>query len=113
MPFAGHVPSAVPLERALQAGYRSIEHLTGYDAALADASQSATLVAATRRAGVWNAPTLSIFENFVLGADSLGHRPEARYIDDERLEIWREEIGGASVSKEQVVARGRLIKALH
>jgi imidazolonepropionase-like amidohydrolase len=115
MPFAGHVPPAVPLERALAAGYRSIEHLTGYDTALTDPSRIPALVAATRRAGVWNAPTLSYLENIILGADSLAQRPEARYIDDERLEIWRGEVGGgrALVSKEQLAAHGRLIKALH
>src|SRR5690606_24871465 len=37
MPFAGHVPSAVGVHRAIEAGYASIDHLDGYaEAAVRD-----------------------------------------------------------------------------
>ena len=43
MPFAGHVPEAVGLMRALEARYRSIDHLDGYvEALVPDASGSQT-----------------------------------------------------------------------
>jgi imidazolonepropionase-like amidohydrolase len=70
----GHVPTAVPVLHALEAGQRSIEHLTGYDRAVsrqgrtgtwgwvdADVSRFASLAQATAQTGAWNCPTLAIF----------------------------------------------------
>ena len=75
IPFAGHVPAAVGLMRALDAGYASIDHLDGYVEALTpnpaaesqffgtnlmsavDESKVAPLVAASKAAGVWQVPT--------------------------------------------------------
>jgi imidazolonepropionase-like amidohydrolase len=70
----GHVPLAVDVRHALEAGLRSVEHLTGYDRAVsitgqggtwawidADTARYAGLIAATRRAGAWNCPTLAIY----------------------------------------------------
>ncbi|HSN27412.1 MAG TPA: amidohydrolase family protein [Kofleriaceae bacterium] len=77
----GHVPFAVPLAHALQAGQASIEHLTGYaeaierdDSPIRRAKRSATtliqrwlymdpvklsdVAALTARSGTWNVPTL-------------------------------------------------------
>ncbi|MEP6765371.1 MAG: amidohydrolase family protein [Gemmatimonadaceae bacterium] len=72
--FAGHVPTAVPIQHALQSGMKSIEHLSGYDRQLsashnvgtwgwADANfdSAKELVAKTVASGVWNVPTLSIY----------------------------------------------------
>jgi imidazolonepropionase-like amidohydrolase len=87
MPFAGHVLPEISLDHALASGMHSIEHLTGYfeyllalppgtsyrlpksnTAAvviqrrqLAEAaSKIGAVAAATRRAGVWNCPTLAV-----------------------------------------------------
>ena len=70
----GHVPLAVDVRHALASGLRSVEHLTGYDRAVsaagrggtwgwidADTARYADLVAATRRSGAWNCPTLTIY----------------------------------------------------
>lgn len=70
----GHVPLAVDIRHALEAGLRSVEHLTGYDRAVSTTGQGGTwawidvdtarfapLVEATRRAGAWNCPTLAIY----------------------------------------------------
>ncbi len=70
----GHVPLAVDVRHALAAGLRSVEHLTGYDRAVstsgrggtwawidADTTRYADLIAATRRSGAWNCPTLTIY----------------------------------------------------
>jgi imidazolonepropionase-like amidohydrolase len=89
IPVGGHVPRKVPLERALAGGMRSIEHLTGYhiyltarlpeakrlqgpsdstspairQRQLAEArSKIPEIAAATKRAGVWNTPTLALTE---------------------------------------------------
>jgi imidazolonepropionase-like amidohydrolase len=62
-PFAGHVPSAVPLERALRSGMTSIEHLDGWDKATWVAEgyltrQEASDFTARRRAMARLAPRL-------------------------------------------------------
>jgi imidazolonepropionase-like amidohydrolase len=69
----GHVPFAVPLQRALDRRMLSIEHLTGYEFALGAgggsvaARWSSVRIAdmpavseATARAGAWNCPTLVV-----------------------------------------------------
>ena len=56
MTWAGHVPTAVGLTRALESGQRSIEHLGGYT----PGSPLAAQAAATVRAGTYNCPTLAV-----------------------------------------------------
>jgi imidazolonepropionase-like amidohydrolase len=82
IPFAGHVPLDVGLHRALEAKYRSIDHLDGYVEALAkdvktsdffglnlinqlDESKIPALVTATKAAGTWMVPTMTLLENVV------------------------------------------------
>ena len=76
IPFAGHVPAAVGLTRALEARYASIDHLDGFVEAMAttdapsnffgvnlmnsiDESRLASIVAAAKSAGVWQVPLRS------------------------------------------------------
>ena len=74
MDFMGHVPTAVPILHALDMGQRSIEHLSGYDFAIArrpsggtfawadaDETRFPELVRRTVVAGTWNCPTLAIY----------------------------------------------------
>jgi imidazolonepropionase-like amidohydrolase len=74
IPLMGHIPPGVPVERALAAGMRSVEHLTGYQYRegnafkIIEASQIPTLVAATKRAGVWNTPTEGLHQQDEFGA---------------------------------------------
>ena len=113
--FAGHVPLAVGLPRALEARYASIDHLDGYVEAMVregapvtadqseffglnlgehlDASRLPALVEATRKAGVWNVPTQSLMENLAPGesAEALARRPEMRYVPASTLSQWAEE----------------------
>jgi imidazolonepropionase-like amidohydrolase len=113
--FAGHVPLAVGLHRALEARYASIDHLDGYVEAMVrpgapvkpadseffglnlgehlDESRLPALVEATRKAGVWNVPTQSLMENLAPGqsADALARRPEMRYVSAKTLSQWAEE----------------------
>ena len=104
IPFAGHVTATVGLKRALDAQQNSIEHLDGYLQALVadnspvkpgnsqvmlgpvlqhiDESKLSTLAAATRKASVWNDPTLTLFKLVVSDAkpeEYLGW-PEMKYI---------------------------------
>jgi imidazolonepropionase-like amidohydrolase len=85
--FAGHVPSAVGLHRAIEAGYWSIDHMDGYaeaavrDGAQVDVTQAGffgtliaqhlddgkipELVKKTKDAGVWIVPTETLMINFL------------------------------------------------
>jgi imidazolonepropionase-like amidohydrolase len=63
IPFVGHMEEPNGLARAIQLGYRSVEHLSAYaeigesEAAVKDAA------AVTRRAGLWNCPTADLNTN--------------------------------------------------
>lgn len=72
--YAGHVPTAVPVEHALESGILTIEHLSGYDQAVsrtpgargarawsaADPARYQRLATLTAQRGTWNCPTLAI-----------------------------------------------------
>ena len=114
MPFAGHVPEAVGIARAIEARYATIDHLDGYvegmlrEGAPVTAEQSAffgmnlgehldesklpALVEATRRAGVWNVPTQVLMENLTVAGTSqeLARRPEMRYVTPQNRAQWAE-----------------------
>jgi Amidohydrolase family len=110
--FAGHVPIDVGLHRALEARYRSIDHLDGYVEALLregapvdpkqpgffgfnfvghlDESKLPALVAKTKAAGVWNVPTQSLVPAF-LGPEptaALAARPEMKYLPKAMVDGW-------------------------
>jgi imidazolonepropionase-like amidohydrolase len=141
--FAGHVPAAVGLDRALAARYASIDHLDGYVERLAgwtpgagpegffgllladrvDTALIAELARRTRDAGVWNVPTQALMDGFVSPEDPavLGRRPAMRYLPKAIVAQWvqakRSAIAEPTYSAAQaerfIALRGRLIKALH
>jgi len=138
--FAGHVPMDVGLDRALEAGYWSIDHLDGYVEALAgvrgqqtlwfgarlgpqvDLARIPGLAARTHEAGVWNVPTQTLMESFATAetAAQLAQRPEIRYVppvDRERWVAWKNDADGQNVPRadldQWIAARRRLIEALH
>ncbi len=109
--FAGHVPTAVGVRRALAAEYWSIDHLDGYLHAIVadgapvnleeaggffgiglvdyvDESKIPLIARATRDAGVWNVPTQTLMENLASETppESLALRPEFRYMPRQFLE---------------------------
>ena len=107
IPFAGHVPAEVGLHRALEAKYRSIDHLDGYVEALAkevtksnffganlvgvaDESRIPKLVAETKAAGTWMVPTQSLFESLLGDQDAatMAKWPEMKYIAADVLAKW-------------------------
>ena len=104
IPFAGHVTATVGLKRALAAKQTSIEHLDGYLQAMVadsspvpppasqlvlgpvlehmDESKIPLLAKATREAGVWNDPTLTLFKIIVSDdkPEELLKWPELQYV---------------------------------
>ena len=107
IPFAGHVPLEVGLQRALEAKYRSIDHLDGYVEALAkepltsqffglnlvnqvDESKIPSLVAATKEAGVWQVPTQVLMDNLLNedSTDTMAKWPEMTYVPADVLKNW-------------------------
>ncbi|HEU5217947.1 MAG TPA: amidohydrolase family protein, partial [Gemmatimonadales bacterium] len=110
--FAGHVPLAVGLARAIDAKYWSIDHLDGFVEALATGSPPATpqddgffglaligrldqsrlpgLVAATKAAGVAIVPTEGFFEA-VAGdepVERLLARPDVHFVPEAMVRGW-------------------------
>jgi imidazolonepropionase-like amidohydrolase len=113
LPFGGHVPNDVGVERALEAGQKSIEHLDGYVEALerdpmkdpkatpvgldssvvldrVDESKIPALVAATRRAGAMVVPTMVVWRTLFGDAKvaSLRELPELAYVPAVDVEAW-------------------------
>jgi imidazolonepropionase-like amidohydrolase len=137
--FAGHVPAAVGLARALEARFWTIDHIDGYVEALAkqgapegqlfginligqlDESRIASLVAQTKAAGTWIVPTQVLIESWY-GPDDVATMqtwPEMQYVDSEDLSQWvankRKNVEAYSADHRQryITLRRRLIKALH
>ena len=89
--FVGHVPRAVPLLHALEAGQASIEHMTGYHDALDGGATVAQLVKATRDAGTANVPTLVVLNRFATldHPEALMGRAENRYVSPAVVAGWK------------------------
>lgn len=138
IPFAGHVPEAVGLMRALEARYRSIDHLDGYVEALvpnasgsqtfgvnlaarADESRIPALVKATRAAGTWQVPTEILLVNWLNDVDpqSMAAWPEMKYVPPQTLTNWIAQKQGMTAKYPQadrqklLALRRTIIKALH
>jgi imidazolonepropionase-like amidohydrolase len=138
IPLAGHVPEAVGLMRALEAKYRSIDHLDGYVEALvpnasgsqtfgvnlvgkADESRIPALVKATRAAGTWQVPTEILLVNWLNDEDphAMAKWPEMKYVDPGVLAKWIADKQGFAAKYPQddrrklLALRRTLIKALH
>ena len=106
--FAGHVPLEVGLDRALEARYRSIDHLDGYLEAMSknpmqsqffgvnlvnelDESKIPALVAATKKAGTWMVPTQVLMDNLMTDEDpvEMAKRPEMKYaLQPAQIKQW-------------------------
>lgn len=137
IPFAGHVPLDVGLHRALEAKYRSIDHLDGYVEALSttpmdskmfglnlvaqvDESKLPALVAATRKAGTWMVPTQSLLEHWLNEDDpnAMAKWPEMKHVPAEQLQKWIEQKtsmtsqASAADRRKFLELRRRILKAL-
>ena len=137
IPFAGHVPLEVGLQRALEAKYHSIDHLDGYVEALAkepltsqffglnlinqvDESRIPSLVAATKAAGVWQVPTQVLMDSLLSeqSADEMAKWPEMKYVPAEMLKAWIDQKNGISTKapaadrQKFLLLRRKIMKAL-
>jgi imidazolonepropionase-like amidohydrolase len=112
MPFAGHVPVAVGVRRALELNMATIDHLDGYFAALLptgsdgsggyggffdvlladelDTDRITEIAQATAAAGTWNVPTEVLIEQYVDDTlvMELRNRPEMRYMPEDTVQRW-------------------------
>jgi len=124
MPFAGHVPIAIGVERALAENMATIDHLDGYLAALLPTNTDpsggyggffdvlladqvideriADLAGQTAAAGIWNVPTQSLFEHRVgeISVADLRNRPEMQYMPRSTVDRW------AHIKEQQLAERG-------
>lgn len=113
IPFAGHVPLQVGIERAIDAGYASIDHLDGFLEGLvsesadvkmdqngffgynftevADVSKLSKLVARAKAKGVWFVPTQTLMTRWFSPTkpEVIGNEPEMQYMPSATLYQWR------------------------
>lgn len=112
IPFSGHVPADVGLERALAAKYHSIDHIDGYieyavrsDAPVdrenpgffganwaghIDAARMKHAVAETKKAGVWIVPTQGLMEIFFSAEtpEQMRTKPGVEFMPPQVVEGW-------------------------
>jgi len=115
MPYAGHVPVAAGVSRALELDMASIDHLDGYLAALLPANSDgsggyggffdvmladelvtdriADIARETAAAGTWNVPTEVLVELRVdeTPVAELRNRPEMRYMPAATVQRWADD----------------------
>ena len=141
--LGGHISNDVGLERALRAKQISVEHLDGYLEALEadnspirnadqqtraaelpnylDERKIPSLVAATREAGVWNVPTMALWQTFFSteSTETFRQRPELKYIPAQMIEQWSQQRTNQlqqnmnpETLKKILVMRDKVLKAL-
>ncbi len=120
MRVAGHIPAAVGLLGALKAGQASIEHAEqfvyhyfGHDF---DETRIPLVAVATKKAGAYVCPTMSIIENYVQQVEDkekLFARPEIQYANPEVIAWWRSQ-KKETAEENKLIARfqRKLVKAL-
>lgn len=140
--FAGHVPLAVGLRRAIEAKYWSVDHIDGFLEAMVDQppltlqedgffgmalmdrlqeSRIPGLVSAMKAAGVWVVPTSYFFEAITGDepVETLSARPDMRYIPAGLVQQWSTTTtqirNDTPREKRQafIALRRRILKALH
>lgn len=113
IPFSGHVPIQVGVERALNAGYASIDHLDGLVEGLvpatagvkpeangffgynftevADVNQLSKLITLAKAKGVWFVPTQTLMTRWFAPTkpEVIGNELEMKYMPAATLYQWR------------------------
>jgi imidazolonepropionase-like amidohydrolase len=121
LPFGGHVPNPVGLDHCLSVSQTTIDHLDGFVEALDDdESKIPAVVAATRKAGTAVVPTMALWQVFygTETVESLGKRPELRYVPASMSASWadarKQALAGLDVKKgaRNLALRDKLLKAL-
>jgi imidazolonepropionase-like amidohydrolase len=96
LPVIGHVPWQVGLDAVLTGGQLTIEHLSGYinpEAAdfIIPEDRLDHYAALTRQAGVWNVPTIALYQKIGPGsnAQQLENQPGMAYVSPRMRALWR------------------------
>lgn len=127
--FAGHIPDEVPLDKAMQLGIRTIDHMDGYlefiearDRAISD-DELRNLAHLTRQYDVGVVPTQALWATLIGATDpeQLRQYPEARYMPVSVREGWEDYLanlpGSRYYTPESAAVhqqnRQRLLAALH
>ncbi len=112
--FAGHVPVDVGINRALESGFATIDHVDGFleglvpaeanvdpssngffgfnFTSLADTTRINALVELSKEHGVWVVPTQTLFERWFAptSADEMLSEPEMQYMPQAVLNNWKQ-----------------------
>jgi len=97
LPFGGHVPADVGIERALEAGQTSIDHLDGflrltddYNHAITSADIAKIVAVYKAHKPSWIVPTQALFNILIAGGDpdTLAARPENIYMPVNTRASW-------------------------
>ncbi|MGH9632082.1 MAG: amidohydrolase family protein [Bryobacteraceae bacterium] len=134
IPFAGHVPDEVGLLHAIESGQKSVDHLDNFVEALAedapgdkpaalraDESKLPGLVGKVREAGVYNVPTMALWEIFHgdEAADSLRKRDDLKYMAKETIESWSRRVremrsnANPQAGKRTLELRNKILRGLY
>lgn len=113
IPFVGHVSFDVGIQRALDAGYSSIDHLDGiveglvpgiekigeqenglfgiFSSPMADTARMPSILSALKEKNIWLVPTQALAERWMspVGGDVFLSAPEMKYMKQETLDNWR------------------------
>lgn len=113
IPFVGHVSFDVGIDRAIEAGYSSIDHMDGfvealvpniaeigeegnglfaiYSSPLADTSRIPEIIQGLREKDIWMVPTQSLAERWMFPSEADEHlsAPEMKYMSQQVLDNWR------------------------
>ena len=127
MRFAGHVPEAVGLLRAIELGQETFDHMDGYleyvggDKGPIDQKKLADAIKRSKAAGVWVVPTSALWQvlfNYI-PLETLRSYSELRYVPARAVEGWSrtyraraEELSEKQV-KTTIENRQLLLRALH
>jgi len=102
LPVYGHVPKRVGLEKAMDSGQLSFEHMNHFLDALypsdssdehADLEKIPDLAAMTAAKGVWVCPTLEMFRIYAANHEEIKailNHPSMKYVPAQRRDSWNE-----------------------
>lgn len=128
MRFGGHVPAAVGLEHAIEAGQETFDHVDGYvevlngDKGPVNDARLKEIVQNTRAAGAWIVPTMALWETLqgALDLATVTAYPELKYMPPAQVRQWTAAHETRLKSPQQVATgrqviqnRMRILKALH
>ena len=94
IPVVGHIPAGVGFYKAIEAGQYSFEHLYGATERTWDWQRKKTgnlfkdYLEKSVASGVWNCPTLVLFQNYENDRSDLESQPELKYMNRETIEYW-------------------------